>query len=194
MGLVASVWARVLKGLLPRGRAWRLRPDDLFARLLLAAGDEAERIDGRANALQAAIDPRTPGELLEDYERVLGLEATGSDAERIGRVVARLILRQRFRPEDFREALAFMLGFDDPSSVVVLERTAAMALALGDPREIYRFFVYRDPALPGSYDIDGAQIIIDRMKPAHTEGFAIESVDFLCDDEFSLCDRDLLGA
>jgi hypothetical protein len=69
-----------------------------------------------------------------------------------------------------------------------------MASSMGDDREIYRFFVYRDPALPGTYDIEGAQALVDDISPSQTAGYVVESIDFLCDDPYSLCDRDLLGA
>lgn len=63
-----------------------------------------------------------------------------------------------------------------------------------DPRQIYQFFVYRDPGLGGTWDLPAAQRLIENMKPTHTRGTAIESIDFLCDDPESLTDRDLLGA
>ncbi len=192
MGITADAYARVLRALLPAGAVWRLRAGDLVSRLLLAAGDEAARVDGRSDDLLAATDPRTPGELLADYERVLGLPSTGTDAVRTARVVAKLITRQRFRPIDFQTVLALVLNLD-PNEVIVIEVTAAQAAAMDDARAIYNFYIWRDPSLPGDYDLAGAQAIVDDMKPAHTRGRVIESTSFICDDPFSLCDRDLLG-
>jgi hypothetical protein len=124
---------------------------------------------------------------------MLGLDSDGTTAERRARVVAWLIARQRYRPADFQTTLAPLLGLD-PSDVEVIERTAAFAASLGDVREIFRFFIYRDPALAGTYYVESAQALVDRIKPSHTAGHVIESIDFLCDDPLSLCDRDLLGA
>lgn len=60
---------------------------------------------------------------------------------------------------------------------------------------VYLWFVYRNPALsPTSYDLKGAQGVLDQMKPGHTVGIAVESKSFLCDDPYSRCDRDPLGA
>jgi uncharacterized protein YmfQ (DUF2313 family) len=187
-----EAYARMLKLLLPPSGIWRLDPDSNISKLMRACGDELERVSGRAADLIEEADPQTTTELLAEFERMLGLESTGTTAERRARVVALLVRRQRCRPADFQQALAPVLGqaVDD---VVVIERGRDFAVAVGDDAEIFRFFVYRDPDLPGDYNIEDAQLVIDAMTPSHTIGHAIESIDFLCDDEFSLCDRDILG-
>jgi uncharacterized protein YmfQ (DUF2313 family) len=187
----AEAYARMLKSLLPPG-IWRTDADGKLGKLLLACGDELARISGRAADLIEEADPRTADELLPDFERLLDLSSDGTMAERRARVVAHLVLRQGYRPQDFREVLAPLLGLD-PDDVVVIERGRDFAIAIDDAQEIYRFFVYRDPTEPGDYFLDSAQAVVDAMKPSHTAGHVIESVDFLCDDEFSLCDRDILG-
>ncbi len=179
----------MMTALLPPGRIWRLLGGGLLPKIILACADELARVDARAAALLEEADPTTADELLPEYESDLELEATGSKEQRRGRIVGRRVARQRVRPVDYQLALAPLLG-----DVVVLERTSAMAAALGDAREIYRFFVYRDPALPGTYDVAGAQALVDKVAHSHTAGHVIESVDFLCDDPHSLCDRDLIGA
>lgn len=192
MGLTAGPYQRMMMALLPPGKLWRLVAGTLSA-LFLACADELARVDARATDLLRESDPRTAVELLPEYERELDLEEGNTIAERQARIVARLLARQRFRPVDFQLALAPLLG-QDAADVVVMERTHAMALAMGDVREIFRFFIYRDPTLPGAYYVDSAQEQVDAIKPTHTAGHVIESIDFLCDDPFSLCDRDLLGA
>jgi hypothetical protein len=84
--------------------------------------------------------------------------------ERRARVVARLVRRQRYRPVDFQAALAPLLVLD-PGQVAVIQRTRAFCVAIGDDREIYRFFVYRDPAL-------GAFSVIDPGE-AGNQGFEV---------------------
>ena len=192
--LQSDAYAGMLAALLPPGRIWRLPGASALWSLLLGCSDEIVRLDGRVGALQVEAIPSTAVELLPEYESELDLEAgTLSQAERQARVVARRIARQRFRPVDFQNALAPLLG-QLAADVVVLERTHAQAVAMGDDREIYDFFVYRDPTIAGTYYIDSAQALVDQIKPSHTEGFVIESINFLCDDPHSLCDRDLLGA
>lgn len=189
----AAAYAGMLAALLPP-KLWSLilGASTLYA-LLLACADELARLDGRAGDLLNEADPSTAVELLPEYERELRLTpgATSID-ERRGNVVARLVRRQRFRPADFRQALAPLLG-QAADDVVVIERTRAFAIAIGDDREIFRFFIYRDPALSGTPFITSAQVMVDEMKPSHTVGTVIESVAAIYDDPHSLYDRDLMG-
>lgn len=181
----------MLRALLPPGRL-STALDGILSAFLASSAEELERVDGRGQDLINESDPRTCSELLPDYERVFGLVATGTIDQRRARVVAAHIRRQRFRPVDFQQALAPLL-LQDPEDVVVIERSHAFAASLGDQREIFRFFIYRNPSLPGTADIAGAQALVDAMNPSHTVGTVIQSISFLCDDPLSLCDRDALG-
>lgn len=181
-------YARMLAGLLPPGRVWRL-VDSVLSKLLAASADELGRVDARAADLLDEAIPSTAVELLPEYERELGIDAADTIEERQARIVARRIARQRYRPADFVAALEPLLG-----TVMVIETSHAQAVAMGDVREIFRFFIYRNPTDPGTYYLDAAQELVDAMKPSHTAGHVIESDDFLCDDPYSLCDRDILGA
>lgn len=191
-GETAPAYARMLTALLPPGRLWRLVGESTLGKVLQACADELARIDDRANDLLRESDPVTAVELLPEYEAELGLVAASTTAERQANVVARHVTRQRVRPSDFQIALAPLLG-QAAEDVVIIERTHAFAASIGDDREIFRFFVYRDPNEPGEYFVQSAQALVDKMRPLHTQGHVIESISFLCDDELSLCDRDLLG-
>lgn len=193
MGVIADAYQRAALALLPPGKLWRLFGDSVLVKLFAGIAIEFERIHTRALELLAESDPATAVELLPEYESELDIDAAATTEERQARAVARYISDQGYRPVDFQTALAPLLG-QLAEDVVVLERTHAMAVSMGDDREIFEFFIYRDPAEPGDYYIESAQEIIDTIKPSHTVGHAIESIDFCCDDEFSLCDRDLLGA
>ncbi len=193
LGGGGDTYARMLAALLPPGKVWRLLTGSVTSKLLEACGDELARVEARAGDVLRESDPSLTVELLAEHERELGLASDGTVAERLARVVARTVARQRYRPVDFQTALALLLGLD-AEDVVVVERTHAIAVAMGDDREIYRFFIYRDPSLPGTYYLDSAQDLVDQIKPSHTVGYVIESVNFLCDDPYSLCDRDILGA
>lgn len=189
---LADAYARALKALLPPGRLWRLDAESIVTETLTACADELARVDGRAKDLLREADPTTTDELLPDFEAIFGLPATGTIDQRRARVVSRLVRRSRFRPVDFQNVLAPLLDVA-PADVGVLEQSHATAVALGDARKIYQFFIYRNPALPGTPDFAAAQEMVDRMKPSHTLGQVIASVNFLCDDPNSLCDRDRLG-
>jgi uncharacterized protein YmfQ (DUF2313 family) len=73
MGMSADSFARHLKSLLPRGALWNLEPESWISKTLLAVADELARIDGRTEDLIEELDPSTTDELLEDWERALGL-------------------------------------------------------------------------------------------------------------------------
>lgn len=188
---VAERYARMMQQLLPPGRIWKLI-GTFLADLFLGCADELARVEGRVNDMLNEADPSTATELLPEYESELDLETAATVEERRARIVARLIARQRFRPVDFQTALAPLLALD-PVDVVVIERTHAFAVSLGDDREIFRFFIYRNPALPGTYFLASAQALVDKIKPSHTVGAVIESVSFLCEDPHDECERDLLG-
>ncbi len=187
----AAAYARMCKLLLPAGK-WRLDQDSNLSKLFLAVGDELTRVSGRASDLIEEADPRTTSELLPEFERMLNLSDDGTDEARRARIVGRLVQRQGFRPADFQQALALILGQAE-EDVIVIERGRVFAVEVGDDQEIFRFFIYRDPSDPGSYSIDDAQDVINLMQPAHAQGHAIEEIAFKCDEPTSLCDRDLLG-
>jgi hypothetical protein len=188
---IAQAYARMLTALLPPGKLWRF-VGSVLQDLFLGCADELARVHARVGNLLDEADPTTAIELVPEYEAELGLDVAPTLGERRARIVARLVARQRFRPVDFQNALAPLLG-QAPEDVVVIERNRAYAIAVGDDREIYRFFIYRDPTLPGAYFLSSAQEIVDQIQPSHTVGRVIESISFKCDDPFSLCDRDLLG-
>lgn len=188
----AEAYVSMLRSFLPPGRLWTAGPDSVLGRLLFAFADEIWRVDVRSNDLIEESHPETTVELLPEYERELALAPAATVAERQANVVAHLIRRQRYRPIDFQTALASLLG-QAVGDVVVIERSHAFAVSIGDDREIFRFFIYRNPASPGTYFLASAQELVEKMKPSHTLGHVIESISFLADDPFSLTDRDLLG-
>jgi uncharacterized protein YmfQ (DUF2313 family) len=73
VGLDVAAYARQLKQLLPLGVAWNLESGSVLSKLLLGLADELARVDARGETLINEWDPRTTLELLEDWERVLGL-------------------------------------------------------------------------------------------------------------------------
>lgn len=188
----APQYVGMIRELFPPGRLWTTSAESVLTALHFGSADELWRIDVRANDLMAESHPATTVELLPEYERELGLAPASTVAESQANVVAHLVRRQRYRPVDFQTALAPLLG-QASVDVVVIERSRAFVATIDDDREIFRFFIYRDPNEPGDYFIDSAQELVDKMKPSHTSGHVIESISFLCDDEFSLTDRDILG-
>lgn len=192
MGVTADDYARMLVALLPPGRLWRTIGSKLYG-LFLGSADGLVRVHNRIADLLREANPATAVEMLPEYEQDLALTPAATTAERQANVVALLVRRQGFKPADFQQALAQLLALA-PADVVVIERSLAFVAAVGDQRAIFDFFVYRNPSLPGTYFVASAQQLVSVMKPSHTRGFVVESVNILCDDAHSLCDRDLLGA
>ena len=189
----ATQFALMMRDLLPPGRLWRRDLGAFIIKCLLAAGDELNRVSCRSLDLLEESDPRTATELLPDYERELDLVASGTDAQRRNVITARIIQQLGVRPADYQEVLAPLLDLEI-AQVQVIEYTAASPQVVAVPREIYRYFIYRDPLLPGTPDIDAAQAQVTAMEHSQTLGTVIESIDFLADDPNSLTNRDLLGA
>jgi hypothetical protein len=55
------------------------------------------------------------------------------------------------------------------------------------------WYAYRDPLLPGSADMQGARITVQKMKPAHTVAAAVSRLIVICDDAETVCDREPIG-
>lgn len=90
-----AAYAAALKALMPRGRAWPEAGGGVWAALLAGLAPEFRRADARLLKLLDEADPRTCGETLADWERVLGLPdpctpAVTSFEERRAAVVAKL--------------------------------------------------------------------------------------------------------
>lgn len=185
----------MLQELLPPGKLWSLVGTSWLRKFLLAAADELTRVHDRAVDLLYEVDPTTTYELLPDFEAELDVPPNAGDPldVRRGRVIGRLVRRQRFRPVDFQVALAPVLGLAI-ASVEVIEYTRADVIPMRDDRQHYHFLIFRDWAGPGAYDLAAADKLIVDMKPSHTYGQTFETKAILCDDPHSLCDRDLLGA
>lgn len=60
----------------------------------------------------------------------------------------------------------------------------------------FRWYAYRDPVQPGfgAADMIGANLLLRRLRPAHTHTAALSSKSLLCDNTNSLCDRGPMGS
>jgi uncharacterized protein YmfQ (DUF2313 family) len=71
--MTADDYRRQMQALLPRGFAWALAPAAWLTRLLSGLSPEFARIHGRVLDLIRESDPRTTVEMLQEWERALGL-------------------------------------------------------------------------------------------------------------------------
>lgn len=110
-----EAYKRVLQDLLPYGPAWTREPDRILTRLLCGLSREPSRTEFQARRLIEEADPRTTQELIDDWERFVGLpgdcENPPTDLEeRRQAVVAKL--RQRVSPTPaYFQSLAEGLGY-----------------------------------------------------------------------------------
>lgn len=161
-----------LQQLLPTGPAWPREPDSVLSALLHGLAAEFARLDGRADWLLEEADPRTATELLEDWERVVGIpdECAGQ-----GDTVAarRAAAHQKLAELGGQNAAYFLgiakvLGFTG----VILEYRPFVAgdhagdLLYGDAW----VFHWTLEITQETGDVDRAvlECVIGRAKPAHT--------------------------
>lgn len=75
---------------------------------------------------------------------------------------------------------------------VVLNRNIVYGLRLWCPRarHVFQAFIYRDPTIFGTtvYDRAGAQLVVNKVRPAHVSVLVIEALVALCDDPFTRVD------
>ncbi|HCU26116.1 MAG TPA: phage tail protein [Deltaproteobacteria bacterium] len=108
-------YRNLISQLFPSGDAWNQNEGSTWKKLIHAFADEFFRIDRRAQDLLNEADPRTTYEMLEDWERCVGLpdECTGlanTLEERRDQVVAKLVKRGNQSIQFFKE-LAAPLGY-----------------------------------------------------------------------------------
>lgn len=112
MGVIATTAADYTQQqmhLLPIGPAWPQEGSNTSVRLFEPTGNALQALHQRAEQLIEEADARTTSELLDDWERVVGLpdpclDPPGSTAERRRRVVQRLTYQGG-------QSVAFFLGF-----------------------------------------------------------------------------------
>lgn len=160
----------LLENLLPPGRLWQPRDQPLFSGVLGEMAEELCRVDDRVQDLLREADPRQTSELLEDWERLLGLpdECAPDDItleERIGAVVEKytnvggltasfyeFVIEQLGYTATVTNWLPFRVGqstvgdplsndFDEPFTV---------GMTVGEPLHNYGWLFYFNVELPAS--------------------------------------------
>jgi uncharacterized protein YmfQ (DUF2313 family) len=114
-GDLIRAYRSALSGLIPTGIAWRRDQESVIQRLLYAYAVEVTRFDIRSRELLAESDPRTALELLDEWERYVGLPSpcTGPLEDLYARraaIVAKLT-REPSASIPFLEQFAATLGY-----------------------------------------------------------------------------------
>ncbi len=115
MGLSLKDYQNQVSRLLPTGEAWNRNEGSTWQKLVNAFADELFRIENRTQDLLNEADPRTTYEMLEDWERAVGLpdECTGlanTLQERRDQIVSKLVKRGNQSIQFFKD-LAAPLGY-----------------------------------------------------------------------------------
>jgi uncharacterized protein YmfQ (DUF2313 family) len=188
--LRASDYFQQLIGLWPQGWAWNsvYKADSKQAETLKAISEEPARIDGRAWDLIEEVDPRTTIELLEDWERVLGLPdaCTGqleTLQQRRNAIVAKLTQIGKQTPQYFID-VAERLGFEititeyrpfragqSYAGEMVMDESAIHYWQVNAPATSSTLF-YAGQSLAGehlwTFNNDQLECALNKIKPAHT--------------------------
>lgn len=116
---LAAKYSRLLRRLFPRGKAWENvnTSDSTIYKLLSSLSLEFCRVDERAKELIREVDPTSTFELLEDWERLLGLPDScdpeeDKTLEERRRRVLQVLTTQGGQNEQFYKELAANFGFD----------------------------------------------------------------------------------
>ncbi len=118
----------LVQALLPRGKAWILRPEGLAYRFVGGLAAELVRVHDWIVDLVAEMDPSTSTDLLAAWERSVGLPEDGeviaaTDAQRRLDVAAKIVARQ-VRTEADWIALATAAGY---TGVTITQASDGMA-------------------------------------------------------------------
>lgn len=114
MAIDRERYYQLLVNLLPIGRLWDTRNQPVFRSLIESIANELCRVDERVDAMLRESDPRLTTELIDDWERLVGLpdECTPIDFSLSGRraQVAQKYTNVGGLSADFYEKLGLQLG------------------------------------------------------------------------------------
>jgi uncharacterized protein YmfQ (DUF2313 family) len=114
---VVSKYKGLIRELFPKGWAWRIYKESVFAAFIDALAEEPARIEERGFDFLEEMDPRTTFEMLDNWERLLGLPddctpaGTPSIFERRVRVLQKLTTGGG-QSKAFYQLIAQQLGYD----------------------------------------------------------------------------------
>lgn len=175
---------------------------DLLAVSSTIEGTKTEDVDSASIAAPATSFwiqmQRLSGEMIFKYGSSLDslAELQRVDVELVPREVG-LVARNGYVSQNLATIDIDSIGLvhaTPENNVTIIELTDAETTISGNADDIFTFFVHRASEDGGTYDIKNAQRQIDRAKQGHTLGTVGESDVFLCDDDESLTDRDILGS
>lgn len=166
-------YAKMLVGLLPKGKLWPNDENSVWYKLCYAFGKELLRIDDRMKELLVERDSRTTVELISDFERDLGIpdecsQVGATIAERQAQVHSKLINVGGLHKQDYID-IATGMGI----TITITEYQPfwvgyhGMGDPIGDQSNIFHWKVTVAGWENGNL-IATMQCIFEKNKPAHT--------------------------
>lgn len=115
--VVKARYLGVIKKLLPKGWAWRSAPGSVLDNLLAAFASEPARLEGRGFDFLKEMDPNQTFEMLDNWERLLGLpdECTPDDELTLARRRLRVLQKLTTgggQSKSFYRRIANQLGYN----------------------------------------------------------------------------------
>jgi len=185
-------YRQLLLSLFPRGRAWNKEKGGLLFETGEGMGVEFTRVEGRAGDLLNELDPRTTFELLENWERVLGIpdecqDIAGTIQERIDAVFLKLTKRggntmskQFFI--DLAASVGYTITIQEPGVNLFRAGISRAGDRLYGALWKYWFQVYTSTYVLGvfragqnmagdrlrTFENSALECVIERAKPSHT--------------------------
>lgn len=108
-------YKQLLVNLLPRGKLWQPKEQPIFKKLLDSFAAELCRVEERGRDLLREADPRQALELLEDFERLLGLpdecSPEGPSLQERRDQILRSLTNVGGLSKEFYEFIGLQLGF-----------------------------------------------------------------------------------
>ena len=121
--MAARIWTataddfiRILRGLLPKGLVWVRTASSRLTRHLEGMAEEFVRVHNSGSNLMEEADPQTTSDMLEDWERVLGLpefEYSPTEVDERRNVVVGKLASTGGQSAAYFEALAARYGVTD---------------------------------------------------------------------------------
>lgn len=168
----------MLARILPPGIIWDRQVDRRLMRFLHAIGDEGDRVDLRVVTLVEEMDPRTSTELLDAWERVLGLPDPCLSAAAIPTTLAdrRLFAYAKLISSGGHTAAYFIeiaaglgvsITIDETPFVPFRAGLGRCGEPLGLHSHIFRWLVIAPAATPAAKR-EQLECLIEASAPAHT--------------------------
>ena len=188
--LSAGAYADMLARLLPRGRAWSVTdPASGLSLTLDGLAEELSRLHGRLVGLIAESDPRTTVDMLDAWERVLGLpdpcnpSPPTTTADRQATAYARFIARGGTQLAILLE-IATAAGYDaieyQQTELFTPDISTADA-RLYDEEWSFFWYVWRLTTPPQGWE--GLLCLLERIAPAYS---VVQAIDGLKANEVAL--------